>query len=108
MHSTGFAPQGTRSPGGTQRQHITNPIAYGGNPAHLQESKKGEINDMREALTRAVNSRKEDEKTEVLTKVIQNMTLGMDVSDLFQIITMVCLSITISSEKELRFLIIPD
>jgi hypothetical protein len=59
-------------------------------PTFFSEYKKGEIGDMRDALNRAIHARKPEEVTLVLRKIIAAMTLGMDVSDLFQNIIMVC------------------
>lgn len=59
-------------------------------PTSFSEYKKGEIGDMRDALNRAIHARKPEEVTFVLRKIIAAMTLGMDVSDLFQNVLMVC------------------
>lgn len=58
----------------------------------FSEYKKGEIGEMRDALNRAIHARKPEEVTLVLRKIIAAMTLGMDVSDLFQNIIMVRIS----------------
>lgn len=99
---TGFAPQGTGStinknqtgrgsgPVAPKPFFSRNPFQFAVTPSAQQDQKvKGEVNEMRDALSKAINSRNDEERTDVLRKIIQNMTLGMDVSDLFQLITMV-------------------
>jgi AP-4 complex subunit beta-1 len=50
--------------------------------------KKGEIEELNEQLRKFINNRSDFEKTEVLKKIISSMTLGMDMSDLFNTIIM--------------------
>ena len=62
--------------------------------------KKSEIGLLRDQLNKAVNDRNEDAKTEAIQKIIGLMTVGMDVSELFHSIIMVCLiSIHIKKNK---------
>lgn len=92
--SSGFlrgpTPGAASGPAAGLMRTLASVLPSGSSGSHgLSEHKKGEINEMRDALIKAINSRKEDEKTEVLRRIIQNMTLGMDLSDLFHHITMV-------------------
>lgn len=45
---------------------------------------------MRRALLDAINKRKEAEITAALEAIIGAMTIGMDVSELFNVVIMVC------------------
>ncbi len=58
-------------------------------PSYFSEHKKTEINDLREALVKTMNGKRDEEKRQIMTKIIQSMTHGMNLSDLFQNIALV-------------------
>lgn len=82
--STGFASKAIVSSGGKWSDNTPKNLPKN----NYAEVKKGEIEELNEQLRKFINNRSDFEKTEVLKKIISSMTLGMDMSDLFNTIIM--------------------
>jgi hypothetical protein len=57
-------------------------------PTSVVEQRKSELNEMRKALSEAINKRKDAAITAALEVIIGSMTIGMDVSELFNVVIM--------------------
>jgi len=58
-------------------------------PSYIAEQRKSELNEMRRTLADAINKRKDADVTAALESIIASMTIGMDVSELFNVVIMV-------------------
>ena len=92
MSRTGFADpngskRGTTSMGSFGRSDPRDSQAFV--PAYIQEQRKSELNELRQVLNDAINSRQAPSITLALERVIGSMTVGMDVADLFHTVIMV-------------------
>jgi AP-4 complex subunit beta-1 len=75
-------------PGAPSGSHPTGPPAAGGggpgrDDSYFTESRKGEVNELRQLLRTFGTERDKQRKREIMKKVIAYMTLGIDVSRLF-------------------------
>jgi len=71
-------PQGTAAPGG-----VPNGGPAGRDDSYFTESRKGEVNELRQLLRTFGTERDKQRKRDIMKKVIAYMTLGIDVSRLF-------------------------
>jgi hypothetical protein len=85
--ATGFGSKGISSPAGSGPGQGQTVDVYA--PSYLAEQRKSELNEMRRILADAINKRKDADVTAALESIIGAMTIGMDVSELFNVVIMV-------------------
>lgn len=81
--ATAYPPGGAYPPQGVPPQMAGPPGAAPVPESYFTESRKGEINELRNLLRGFATERDPQRKRDIIKKVIAYMTLGIDVSRLF-------------------------